>query len=98
MPEKRVNYELGIQVFSKNRGSNYRVAGFKRDIRDLIIFYTDLDTMPAYYTIDFYTGYKFSKNCKAVLDFRNIANQQYFDIVGYNSKRFNMMVGISLTF
>lgn len=191
-PEKSVNYELGIQVFSKNRGSNFRVAGFKRDIRDLIVFYTDPntweskyinrdlqhdygfeietsvqvsktshwinnatyvngegenagvkeknlyrrpnftfnsvfnfepikglefmpsvrvvgtrikgtydagpDTMPAYYTIDFYTGYKFSKNCKAFLDLRNITNQQYFDIVGYNSKRFNMMAGISLSF
>ncbi len=189
-PEKSVNYELGVQLFSKDRGSNIRVAGFKRDIRDLIVFYTDPttydskyinrdvqhdygfeletnvqlskssrwinnatyvngegenagvktknlyrrpnftfnsilnleilkgleimpsvrvvgtrikgtydagpDTMPAYYTIDFYTGYKFSKSCKAFIDLRNITNQQYFDIVGYNSKRFNMMVGLRI--
>jgi vitamin B12 transporter len=191
-PEKSVNYELGFQVFSKNNLSNFRVAGFKRDIRDLIVFYTDPNTyaseyinrdlqhdygfeietsiqiskkahwinnatyvngegenagvktknlyrrpnftfnsvlnfepikglefmpsvrvvgtrikgtydagpdqMPAYYTFDFYTGFKFSKNCKAFLDLRNITNQQYFDIVGYTSKRFNMMTGISLSF
>jgi vitamin B12 transporter len=191
-PEKSVNYELGIQMFSKDRGSNIRIAGFKREIRDLIIFYTDPNTyaskyinrdlqhdygfeietnvqvsktahwinnatyvngegentgvktknlyrrpnftfnsvfnieptkglefmpsirivgtrikgtydagpdiMPAYYTFDFYTGYKFSKNCKAFLDLRNITNQQYFDIVGYTSKRFNMMAGISISF
>ena len=191
-PEKSVNYELGVQLFSKDRGSNIRVAGFKRDIRDLIVFYTDPttydskyinrdlqhdygfeietniqvsktthwinnatyvngegenagvktknlyrrpnftfnsvfnfepikglefmpslrivgtrikgtydagpDKMPAYYTIDLYTGYQFSKNCKAFVDLRNITNQQYFDIVGYTSKRFNMMAGISLSF
>jgi vitamin B12 transporter len=189
-PEKSVNYELGIQVFSKNHQSNFRVAGFKRDISDLIIFYTDpntweskylnrdlqhdygvelettvqvaqhahwinnatyvngegenagtklknlyrrpnftfssvfnfeplkglelmpsvrivgtrikgtydagTDIMPAYYTLDFYTGYKFSKNCSAFLDLRNITNQQYFDIVGYTSKRFNMMAGVRI--
>jgi vitamin B12 transporter len=191
-PEKSVNYELGIQVFSKDRGSNLRIAGFKRDIRDLIVFYTnpitydskyinrDLqhdygfeietsiqifktahwinnatyvngegenagikmknlyrrpnftfnsvfnfepikglelmpslrvvgtrikgtydagpDIMPAYYILDLYTGYKFSKNCKAFFDLRNITDQQYFDIVGYTTKRFNMMAGISLSF
>ena len=183
---------MGVQLFSKDRGSNIRVAGFKRDIRDLIVFYTDPttydskyinrdlqhdygfeietniqvsktthwinnatyvngegenagvktknlyrrpnftfnsvfnfepikglefmpslrivgtrikgtydagpDKMPAYYTIDLYTGYQFSKNCKAFVDLRNITNQQYFDIVGYTSKRFNMMAGISLSF
>jgi vitamin B12 transporter len=54
------------------------------------------DTMPAYYTLDFYSGYQLSKNCKAFIDLRNITNQQYFDIVGYNSKRFNMMVGLNV--
>lgn len=191
-PEKSVNYELGFQLFTKDHHSNIRVAGFKRDIRNLIVFYTDPntweskyinrdlqhdygveietslqlssklhwvnnatyvngegenegvktknlyrrpnftfnsvltfepikgftimpsirvvgtrikgtydagpDTMPAYYTVDFYGGYQLSKKCKAFVDFRNITNQQYFDIVGYNSKRFNMMTGISLTF
>lgn len=189
-PEKSVNYELGIQVFSKDHGSNFRIAGFKREIRDLIVYYTDPntweskyinrdlqhdygfeletslqlsktthwinnatyvngegenagvkeknlyrrpnftfnsvlnfepiknltfmpsvrvvgtrikgtydagpDTMPAYYTLDFYTGYKLSKTFKAFIDLRNITNQQYFDIVGYNNKRFNMMLGLSI--
>lgn len=191
-PEKSVNYELGVQLFTKDHHSNIRLAGFKRDIRDLIVFYTDPNTweskyinrdlqhdygvevetslqfssklhlvnnatfvngegenggvktknlyrrpnftfnsvltfepvkgvtiipsirvvgtrikgtydagpstMPAYYTVDFYGGYQLSKKCKAFVDFRNITNQLYFDIVGYNSKRFNMMTGISLTF
>jgi vitamin B12 transporter len=56
------------------------------------------EKMPAYYTLDLYFGYALSKKCRAFMDLRNITNQEYFDIVGYNSKRFNMMTGISLTF
>ncbi len=191
-PEKSANYEFGIQVFTKNKGSNFRVAAFKRDIRDLIVFYTNPNTweskyinrdqqhdygfelestialskksswinnltyvdgegenegvktknlyrrpnftynsvftaeiskgftvmpsfrlvgtrlkglydagpdkMPSYYTIDLYLGYQLSKNCRAFIDLRNITNQQYFDIIGYTSKRFNMMAGLNLAF
>jgi vitamin B12 transporter len=191
-PEKSTNYEIGVQVFAKNMQSNFRIGAFKRDIKDLFVFYTDPNTyasqyinrdqqhdfgfeletnigftkktnwinnltyvdgkgknesvkiknlyrrpnvtfnstftteiskgltfvpsvrivgtrlkgiydagpdkMPAYYTLDFYVGYALSKNCKAFIDLRNITNQEYFDIVGYNSKRFNMMTGISLSF
>jgi vitamin B12 transporter len=56
------------------------------------------DKMPAYYTVDLYTGYYFAKKSKAFIDLRNITNQQYFDIVGYTSKRFNLMAGISIGF
>ena len=55
-------------------------------------------TQPQYYTIDCYLGYEFAKNFRAFIDFKNITNQQYFDVVGYNSRKFNMMAGIGLTF
>jgi vitamin B12 transporter len=191
-PEKSTNYEIGVQVFAKNKQSNFRIATFKRDIKDLFVFYTDPNTyaskyinrdkqhdvgfelesnigfskksnwtnnltylngegenagvktknlyrrpnftlssifttelskgltfspsfrligerlkgiydagpdkMPSYYTLDLYFGYVFSKKCRVFMDLRNITNQEYFDIVGYNSKRFNMMTGISLRF
>jgi vitamin B12 transporter len=191
-PEKSVNYEIGVQVYAKNKQSNFRVGAFKRDIKNLFVFYTNPNTyasmyinrdkqhdfgielestigfskksswinnltyidgegenagvktknlyrrpnftlssiftteitegftfapsfrfignrlkgmydagpanMPSYYTIDLYFGYVLSKKCRAFVDLRNITNQEYFDIVGYNSKRFNMMTGISLSF
>ena len=191
-PEKSVNTEIGLQVFTKNKKSNFRLAAFKRDIKDLIVFYTDPNTyasnyinrdkqhdygfelestigfskksnwlnnltyvdgegenagiktknlyrrpnfiwnstftaelangftvapsfrfigdrlkgmydagpnkMPAYYTIDLYVGYAITKKCRAFVDIKNITNQEYFDIVGYNSKRFNMMTGVSISF
>ncbi len=189
-PEKSTNSEIGVQLYSKNKQSNFRIGGFKREIKDLIVFYTDPNTyasnyinrdqqhdygfelestigftkrislinnltyvdgdgenagvktknlyrrpnfafssiftaelakgftvmpsfrfvgnrlkgmydagpakMPSYYTIDFYLGYTISKNCRAFVDLRNITNQEYFDIVGYNSKRFNMMAGVTV--
>ncbi len=47
-----------------------------------------------YYTIDVFTSYTIKK-IKLFVDLRNITDQEYFDIVGYNSKRFNMMAGLS---
>ena len=52
---------------------------------------------PHYYTIDFFTSYSIKK-IKLFVDLKNITDQQYFDIVGYNSKRFNMMAGLSFNF
>lgn len=188
-PESSTTYEMGIQTQSNDRKMSLRFAAFKRDIRNLIIFYTDYATynsqyinrdqqhdygfevesniklasfgswsnnfsfvdgqgiqnnvkadnlyrrpkftfnsaitiqpstaltiipsfkyvgsrlkgtydagpaeQPHYYTIDLYTGYSVNKNVRLFVDLRNITDQQYFDIVGYNSKRFNMMAGVT---
>ena len=51
---------------------------------------------PSYYTIDCYLGYQLLKKTNLFVDFHNITNQQYFEIVGYNSKRFNMMAGVNI--
>ena len=191
-PEESNNYELGVQSFSNNKHNSLRIVAFKRNIRHVIIFYSDPLTyaskyinrdkqndygfelesttaidkignwvnnftyvdgegkndsvkvknfyrrpnftfnstltlqpakgltimpsfrfvgsrlkgeydagpalMPQYYTVDFYTGYNFTKQLRAFVDLRNITNQQYFDIVGYNSRGFNLMAGVSITF
>ncbi|MEO6720677.1 MAG: TonB-dependent receptor [Ferruginibacter sp.] len=191
-PEKSNNYEAGVQTFSNNKKNSLRIVGFKRDIRQLIVFYTDPATyeskyinrdkqndygfeiesniaigkrgnwvnnityvdgegvtgdvkiknfyrrpnftfnsiltvlpteeitlmpsfrfigsrlkglydagstaMPQYYTVDFYAAYKFTKQVSAFVDFRNITNQQYFDIIGYNNRRSNFTVGVSANF
>lgn len=49
-----------------------------------------------YYTLDLYGDYNFSKKCRLFIDLKNITNQRYFDILGYNSRRFNFMAGISV--
>ena len=191
-PEESNNYEAGVQSLSNNKKNSLRIVGFKRDIRQLIIFYTDpvtyaskyinrdkqndygfelesniavgksgnwinnftyVDgqgktgdvkvknfyrrpnvtfnstltihpvkeltlmpsfrfvgsrlkgeydagptTMPQYYTVDFYAAYHFTKQFRAFVDLRNITDQKYFDIVGYNSRQSNFTVGISADF
>ena len=190
-PESSTTYEFGLQAETNDRKFFFRVAAFKRDIKNLIIFYTDTssfvsqyvnrdkqndygfelesnirigqignwsnnfsyvhgkgtenniktnnlfrrpnftmnsvltlqatrqltvapsfkfvgsrlkgpydigpDKMPDYYTVDFFILYKI-KYARIFAEFHNITNQQYFDIVGYNSKRFNMMAGINFNF
>lgn len=51
-----------------------------------------------YYTIDLYGEYKPTKNIAVFADARNITDQKYFELPGYNSKRFNIMAGVRLQF
>ncbi len=191
-PEEANNYELGFQVFSNNRTNSFRLVGFKRDIRNLIIFYTDPATwssqylnrdkqkdfgfefesktavgkfgnwtnnityvygkgenagvkvknlyrrpnftlnsildltiaekfnvvpafrfvgdrlkgeydpgpeeMPSYYNIDLYVGYSLNKSVRFFVDARNLTNQEYFDIPGYNNRKFNFTAGAAFNF
>lgn len=52
------------------------------------------EILSSYYTIDLYGDYEFSKKIKVFIDLRNLTNQKYFDLLGYNSRRFNFMTGI----
>lgn len=192
MPEKSMNYELGIQSFMNDNKNTLRIIAFRRDIKDLIVFYTipntftsqysnrdeqhdygfelesnivmgskarwvnnltyingngisegektrnlfrrpdftfnstltllpvksvtivpsfryvgerirgeyDLggpDPMPHYYTIDVYAAYNIKSKLKLFADFRNITNQRYFDVYGYNSRPFNLLGGLQFS-
>ncbi len=45
--------------------------------------------------MDVYGEYKFTKKFKAFVDLKNITNKRYFDILGYNSKKFNFTTGVN---
>ncbi len=51
-----------------------------------------------YYTIDLYGEYKPAKNLAIFADARNVTDQKYFELPGYNSKRFNIMAGVRFQF
>lgn len=55
-------------------------------------------TMPDYYTADVYVAWTFAKQSRLFVDLRNITAQQYFDIPGYATRRFNWMAGFSVRF
>lgn len=191
-PESSTTYEFGVQSKTEDNSLSFRIAAFKRDITNLIIFYTDPVTyngnymngdqqndygfeiesstaiakignwqnnftfvdgkgtvngkklnnlyrrpkfvvsssltvqpctgltligsyryvgsrlkgqydagpaeQPSYYTVDFFAAYQVQKNVRLFIDLHNLTDQQYFDIVGYTSKRFNMMAGIDIRF
>ena len=190
-PEESTNYEIGVQSLSHNKMNSLRFVAFKRDIKNVIVYYTDInynsqymnrdqqndygfevesnisigtkgnwvnnftyvdgegkdnnvkvnnlyrrpnftfnstltlqplknltlmpsfrfvgtrlkgeydpgpDVMPQYYTLDLYAGYHFTKQVRAFLDLRNITDQKYFDVPGYNSRRANYTIGLSANF
>lgn len=57
--------------------------------------FVDLDS---YVTLDLYQEYRINDQWKVFLDLRNLTNQQLFDLYGYNSRRFNFMLGIQSKF
>lgn len=48
-PEESNNYEIGVQTFSNNKSNSFRITAFKRDIKNLIIFYSDPVTYASQY-------------------------------------------------
>jgi vitamin B12 transporter len=50
-----------------------------------------------YVTIDLAGQYSFSEGLKAFIDLKNITNTKYFDVLGYNSRRFNFTIGATLS-
>lgn len=48
-PEKAITYEGGVQYYATNNLVNARVAVFKRDVKDAIVFYSNPTTFASYY-------------------------------------------------
>ncbi|MBL7728717.1 MAG: TonB-dependent receptor [Dinghuibacter sp.] len=61
-------------------------------------FFPEPVNLSAYYTADLYVQYQPAKNMTLFTDIRNITDQVYFDINGYNTRRLNIMAGIMLNF
>ncbi|WP_158279544.1 TonB-dependent receptor plug domain-containing protein [Arcicella aurantiaca] len=99
-PESIINFGIGYSVSPKLYVStNLRSIGKRTDrFYNSATFKTESVTLNAYTTLDFYAEYKFTKNIKAYVDLKNITDEQYFDVYGYNSRRFNFMTGLSITF
>ncbi|MCU0356216.1 MAG: TonB-dependent receptor [Cyclobacteriaceae bacterium] len=51
-----------------------------------------------YQLLDVYIEYSLHNRMKLFGDFRNVLNQDYYEVYGYNTQRFNLMGGIRATF
>ncbi len=58
-PEKSKNYELGVQTTNTAINSSFRMVAFKRDIKDVIVFYTDANYNSQYINRDEQHDYGF---------------------------------------
>jgi vitamin B12 transporter len=99
-PKHNLNLGAGYQLTQKLYiGAGFRWVGERQDIYfNPETFAAEPKDLDAYYNIDIFAKYKVLKTLEFYADFRNISNQQYFELYGYNSRRFNMMAGIHLNF
>lgn len=83
---KKLYTSIGLRWVDKRQDVYFNPNTFKAEIKDL----------KAYYNIDIYAAYQASPAIKIFVDLRNVTNQLYFDLYGYNSRRFNCMAGVNV--
>ena len=94
-PRQTINLNVGIELH-KNWNMNIGVQSISK--RYEAQFNTAPIEMPAYYVWNLYSTYSITKNIKAFVDLKNITDEKYSEVYGYNSRRFNFMAGVNLSF
>ena len=74
-------------------GTTFRVAGDRLEP----IYGSTPVVLKSYYTWDMYGEYRFSKKFRAFADLKNVTDQRYFEVLGYNTKGFNVMAGVQVS-
>lgn len=99
-PANLFNLGMGYQMLSNLYVSvSMRSVGKRTDrFYNSATFKTESTILEEYTTMDFYVEYKFNKKIKAYIDLKNLTNVQYFDVYGYNTRRFNFMAAVMAEF
>lgn len=92
-PRQAINLALGIQLM-KNWYLSTNVQSISK--RYEAVYASAPVEMPSYYTWNLYTQYSIGKFAKLFVDLKNITDEKYFEVRGYNSRRFNVMAGVNL--
>lgn len=97
-PKHAVNATVGYQATPKLFASvGFRWQSSRTDIYfNPATFASEQKQLKDYYNLDVYVEYKVLSKLKLFTDVRNITDVKYFDLFGYNSRRFNFMAGVSL--
>ena len=95
IPKHAVNFNAGFQ-FTKSLyvSSTFRYVGKREEF----IYGAAPEPLEAYATVDLYGEYKFWKNLRIFMDLKNITDTEYFDLLGYNSRKFNLAGGVLFNF
>lgn len=96
-------YRRPHNVFNFSVQWQYKKWAASARLHTTSYFYESTYMMPpekfnGYYTIDLYAEYKPTKALGIFADARNITDQHYFELPGYNSKPFNIMAGLHINF
>ncbi len=94
-PRQTINLNVGIEI-CKNWNMNIGVQSIGK--RSEFMYGTSPIEMPAYYVWNLYSTYSITKNIKTFVDLKNITDEKYSEVYGYNSPRFNFMAGVNLSF
>jgi vitamin B12 transporter len=94
-PRQTINFNVGIEL-CKNWNMNMGVQSISK--RYEAVFASAPIEMPAYYVWNLYSTYSITKNMRAFVDLKNITDEKYSEVYGYNSRRFNFMAGVNLNF
>jgi vitamin B12 transporter len=92
IPKHALNMDAGYQV-NKSLFISTQLRSISK--REEFIYGATPALLDAYTTIDLYGEYKFSTLIRTFIQLKNITNRQYFDVMGYNTRRFNMTAGIT---
>lgn len=95
-PKHAVNLNLGYSL-SKKWEASLSVRSVSKRIDNYFnssTFESAEVELDPYLTLDLYQEYRIKPNLKVFLDLRNLSNQKLLDLYGYNSRRFNFMLGL----
>lgn len=100
---RRPKNSLGVNIGYQIRKNFYTSLNFKTfgDRKDTYFDPNDFSTKPvnlaSYQLLDIYAEYKLiDGNLKLFADAKNILDQSYTEVYGYNTLRFNINVGLSI--
>lgn len=93
------NFNLGL-TYELNKKclvrANTRLLSERKDLAFSYATYTNsVVTLKPYTVLDIYGEYKINQTYKAFLQLGNITDTKYTDIYGYNTRRFNAMIGVN---
>lgn len=95
IPKLALNLQLGYQ-FTSAFYSRVQLRAVSE--REEFIYGASPETLDGYATVDLYGEYRYSKVWRAFVELRNITDTKYFDIRGYNARRFNFAAGVTMNF
>lgn len=93
-PENVFNFNGGVWLGRKvYTSTTVRIAGDRLEP----VYANAPVKLAKYYTVDVYGEYRVKGNIRLFADFRNITDQKYFEVLGYNTRGFNVMGGLRVT-